>query len=114
MTGRGVGSGALLASFFRAEKEKRAKPTGISDSFSLRIGVPSLRMIASPWILERASRFFLEDVRIGMNRANLAKRFFCAIEYLKGEIAILEIALRSAHREGLLANVKDEPRRDLA
>ena len=109
MTGRGVGSGALLAFFFRDEDTDETKNgamlRAISDSLSLRecrllIEILSLRIIASPWILERAARFFFEGVRIGMNRANLAKRFFCAIEYLEGEVAILEIALRCAHRGG--------------
>lgn len=36
----------------------------------------SLRIIDSPWILERSSRHFFEGVRIGVNRANVAKRFF--------------------------------------
>ncbi len=87
----------------------RETSDSIAESLSLRecrllIEMPSLRIIASPWILERASRFFFEDVRIGMNRANIAKRLFCAIEYLDGEVAILQIASRSAHREDFLAN----------
>jgi hypothetical protein len=84
MTGRGVGSGALLANSQGEDTDKmklREILRAISDSLPLRecgllIEILSLRIIDSPWIFERASRFFFEGVRIGANRANLAKRFF--------------------------------------
>ncbi len=50
----------------------------------------------------------------GYLNALRAASFLRTFEYLVGEIAVLETALRSAHREALVANVKDEPREGLA